>query len=220
MYAICVGVVCGRAAERPEFCDGGSYAASSIAMKGRVLWQRLRRYGQSSGWQVLALLLVVWGVQTWRTWEVPVGAAPDFMAPARRAGTVATLGSDEMLNFASWRTQHAGQPVALHFWAQWCPVCKLEEPMVDALAAHAPVLTVATQSGDLHTVQKTLTQRGRDWSVVNDPTGDLRRLYGVSVLPAWVIVDAQGHIRASTTGYTSTWGLRLRLWWAAAMPVM
>jgi thiol-disulfide isomerase/thioredoxin len=160
------------------------------------------------------LFVMVVGVQTWRTWDVPTGVAPDFTAPARTSST--DLSSPpESLNFAQWRTLHKGQAVALHFWAQWCPVCKLEEPMVDALAADWPVLTVATQSGNIAVVQKTLAQRGRNWQVVSDPTGHISRQYGLNVLPAWVIVDPQGHIHTSTTGYTTVWGLQIRLWWAS-----
>lgn len=183
------------------------------------LWHEKRYLSwlRSHGWEMALLLLLVAGVQTWRTWGVPEGVAPDFTAPSHTSGAVepAVLPRDAVLSLTQWRARHSGQPVALHFWAEWCPICQLEEPMVDALAADWPVLNVATQSGDLNAVLKTLQQRGRDWHVMNDPTGDIRRQYGLSVLPAWVIVDAQGHISASTTGYTTVWGLRVRLWWSS-----
>lgn len=189
-------------------------------MRMRKWWLRLRQGWRSNGWQMVLLLLFVGGVQTWRTWDVPAGVAPNFTAPWRAAGTPSlpanpNVNAKDILDFAQWRARHTGQPVALHFWAQWCPICKLEEPMVDALAADWPVLTVATQSGDIQTVHNTLAQRGRNWELVSDPTGEISRLYGLKVLPAWVIVDAQGDIQTSTTGYTTVWGLRLRLWWAS-----
>jgi hypothetical protein len=39
--------------------------------------------------------------------------------------------------------------------------------------------------------------------------------YGTRVVPAFIIVDPAGNVRAVSIGYTSEIGLRLRLWWAS-----
>ncbi len=92
------------------------------------------------------LLALLWAVQTWQTRDVSRGAAPDFNAAAVSARP------DAQLSLAQWRAAHPGQPVALNFWAEWCPVCKLEQDNVSQMAWHWPVLTVAMRSGDVTAV--------------------------------------------------------------------
>ena len=83
------------------------------------------------------------GAPAWQTRPVPSGPAPDFSALAVSTQDGAVLG------LAQWRAAHPGQPVALHFWAEWCAICKLEQHSVTRVASDWPVLTVAMQSGDV-----------------------------------------------------------------------
>ena len=83
------------------------------------------------------------GAHAWQTRQVPSGPAPDFSALAVSAQDGAVLG------LAQWRAAHPGQPVALHFWAEWCAICKLEQHSVTRVASDWPVLTVAMQSGGM-----------------------------------------------------------------------
>ena len=154
------------------------------------------------------LLVVLLGAHLWQTRHVPRGPAPDFSALAVSAqdGAVLTL--------AQWRAAHPGQPVALHFWADWCPICKLEQHSVSRVARDWPVLTVAMQSGDVPAVRRVLAQRALPWATVIDPDGTLAARYGVRAVPAYVAIDRDGRIRATSVGDTSEIGMRLRLWWA------
>jgi len=36
----------------------------------------------------------------------------------------------------------------------------------------------------------------------------------VHAVPTLLVIDAQGKVTGSSVGYTSAWGMRLRLWWA------
>ena len=180
-------------------------------------WQSLR-----SGWKqhllTLALAwLVIVAVDTWRTRGLPQGPAPDT-ALVLAADPAAPSTKLPATTLAQWRAQHPGQAVALHFWADWCPVCKLEEPAVAALSSDWPVLGIAMQSGDAARVARVQQQRGMPWPTAVDPQGTLSRAWGVQAVPALVVLDAQGHIRFATVGYTPGWAMRLRLWWAQAMP--
>lgn len=166
--------------------------------------RRWRRHGVTLGW----LLLVLLAVHAWQTRHVPGGSAPDFRAPAVAAQDGA------MLSLAQWRAAHPGQPVALNFWAEWCPVCKLEQDNVSRVARRWPVLTVALRSGDAAAVQRELARRGLPWATVVDPHGEIAAAYGVTAVPAFIVLDADGRIRASSVGYTTTPGLWLRLAWA------
>ena len=105
--------------------------------------------------------------------------------------------------------------MALHFWADWCPICRLEQNSITRVSADWPVLTIAMQSGDVAKVRTVLTQRQLPWRTALDPNGQITRSYGFKGVPAWVVVDANGQLRGASMGYTSELGMRQRLWWAS-----
>ena len=171
-----------------------------------------------AGWKrhlttlALAWLAIV-AVDTWRTRDLPQGPAPD--ATLVMAATTDTAPATTL---ADWRAQHPGRSVAVHFWAEWCSICKLEEPSIASLSADWPVLGVAMQSGNAEKVAQVQRQRGMPWPTAVDPQASLSRDWGVRSVPALVVIDAHGQVRFATSGYTPEWGMRLRLWWAQTMP--
>ena len=189
-----------------------------------MLKARIARAAQSlrSGWkQHLATLALAWvaivAVDSWRTRDLPQGPAPDValvMAPTRAAANAPA----HETTLTQWRAQHPGQAVAVHFWAEWCAICKLEEPSIASLSTDWPVLGVAMQSGNAEKVAQVQHQRGMTWPTTVDPQGTLSRSWGVRSVPALVVIDAKGQIRFATSGYTPEWAMRLRLWWAQTVP--
>lgn len=148
------------------------------------------------------------GAQAWQTRKVPGGAAPDFAVTVVQAdGRVTTT------TLAKWRAAHPGQPVALHFWADWCPICRIEEGSITRLSQDWPVMTVAMQSGDAAKVAQVLRKRELPWLAAIDARSEITSAYGFGAVPAFVVVDAAGQLRTPTVGYTSEVGMRLRLWW-------
>jgi hypothetical protein len=75
------------------------------------------------------------------------------------------------------------------------------------------VLTVALRSGDDAQVAKWLAGKRVALPVVNDPRGELSAQWQIGVTPTLVIIS-KGQVVQSTTGWTSYWGMKLRLWWA------
>ena len=103
----------------------------------------------------------------------------------------------------------------VYFWASWCGVCRYTTPSVAKLAAQGGnVLSVALRSGDDQQVAAWLAAKRLSLPVVNDPAGELAARWQVGVTPTFVIID-KGKVAQSTTGWTSYWGMKLRLWWAA-----
>ncbi len=190
----------------------------------KALLARATRAAQAlrTGWKRhLATLAVAWvvivAVDTWRTRDLPQGPAPD--APlVMAASQVATNTLPAPTTLAQWRAQHPGKAVAVHFWAEWCAICKLEEPSIASLSTDWPLLGVAMQSGNAERVAQVQRQRGMTWPTAVDPQGTLSRSWGVRAVPALVVIDAQGQVRFATSGYTPEWAMRLRLWWAQTMP--
>lgn len=166
------------------------------------LW---RRQWRSHLGTLVLVGAAAWAVNAWQTRDLPEGPAPDFTV---------TLASGEVTTLQQWRAAHPGQPVALHFWADWCPICRAEEHSVTRLARDWPVLTIAMQSGDAAKVQRVLAQRQLTWATAVDAPGQIAKAYGFKAVPALVVVDAQGQLRGAASGYTTEVGMRLRLWWA------
>ena len=149
---------------------------------------------------ILALILV--GVRTWQQWGMITGEAPSFERMSLNGQTV---------NLDDFR----GKPVLIHFWADWCPMCKMEQSTISAISQDWPVITVAFQSGNEANVQKYMSEHKIEtWLTIVDADGTLAKQYGVTGVPSAYILDAEGNIRFKEIGLTSSWGLRARLWLA------
>lgn len=149
---------------------------------------------------LLVLALVVAAVQWWQARDLPRGAAPPL------AGL--------LVDGRPFQLDPADGPYLVHFWASWCPVCRLEQGSIDRLAAAAPVITVATSSGDRDEVAAYLAEQGVTMPVLMDEEGRIAAAWGVRGVPAAFVVDTAGDIAYATTGYSTGPGLRLRLWLA------
>ena len=167
-------------------------------------WQRHRK---SLLLNLAVFLVVAFGIQAWQTRHMASGQAPDVTL--QRA-----LTPQQQDSLASWRQQHAGEPVVLDFWATWCPICTLEQGSVDALVQKYPVLPIAMQSGPASTVAAYEQKSGLRWNSAMDPQGDIARTFGVNSTPSFIILAPDGTISSRTVGLTSNWGLQLRLLWA------
>lgn len=176
------------------------------------LWAWWRRTWRSHLGSLLLVAAVFFGVQTWQTRGVPDALPGDTQVQLLR-GDGSTHAMSLRDAVALMRTAFEGQPVALHLWAEWCAICRVEEGSVTALGHDWPVLTVAMQSGPAAAVTQVQRQRELPWVTLVDTQGQLTRELGFSSVPAFVVVDTQGRLRAPTVGFTSETGMRLRLWW-------
>ena len=155
------------------------------------------------------MLAVFLGVQAWQTRAVPQGAAPDLVLTL-----VGPDGRTQATTLSQWRAMHPGQAVGVYVWAEWCPICRSMQGTVTGLQADQPVLTIAMQSGPPEAVARYLRQRSLPWQTAVDAQGTLARELGFKAVPGFVVIDAEGRLRAPTVGFTTSWGLRARLWWA------
>ena len=111
---------------------------------------------------------------------------------------------------------HQGQPILLHFWATWCSICKMEENSISAISEDYKVVTIAMNSGTDQDIKDYLEEREVNFPVMVDEYGEVAKRFGVRGVPTSFVIDSQGNIDFTEVGYTTNWGLRLRLWLAGS----
>lgn len=153
--------------------------------------------------EIAVFLGVLLAVRAYMAPDLPKGAIPAITVPSL-SGQSVTLGKAD------------STPRVVVFWATWCGICHVEMPWLNSLAKDDPkqVIAIAMQSGDDKAVRNYLNKnRLSHLTVVNDPQGQIARQFGVTVTPTLIFFGKDGHIAMAETGITSTWGIRLRLWW-------
>ncbi|QKN80453.1 protein disulfide oxidoreductase [Scandinavium goeteborgense] len=106
------------------------------------------------------------------------------------------------------------RPLLVYVWATWCGVCRYTTPSVAKIAEEGGnVISVALRSGDDATLSNWLARKHYAMPTVNDASGQLSRSWQVQVTPTLMIIS-KGEVKSVTTGFTSGWGMKLRLWWA------
>lgn len=157
-----------------------------------------RRYAINA----LLFIAIMAAVRTWQQRDMVSGIAPALHG-------VTLVGKSYNL------PSHRAQPVLVHFWATWCPICRTEQGSIASLAHDDPnVVTIAMQSGKPEEVARYMSEQHIDFPVVNDADGRISSAWGVHAVPASFIITPDGNIRFVEVGYTTGLGLRFRLWLA------
>jgi len=107
------------------------------------------------------------------------------------------------------------KPLLIHFWATWCPTCKLEAANINLLAKHYQVITIAVKSGTNAAIKHYLQEHNYTFPVVNDKNSKLSQHFNVAAFPTTLIYDKDQKLRFAEVGYSSTFGLWLRLLWSS-----
>ena len=147
------------------------------------------------------IIIVLLAVRFWMQRDVVSGIAPNISA--------ATLKGQPFDLYKDKR-----RPMLVHFWATWCPVCKLEQSNIENTAKDHPVMTIAMQSGNNDELRQFMQAEKLSFAVINDESGMLSRSYNIRGVPVSFIVNKENKIEFVEVGYTTEFGLRMRLWWA------
>ena len=99
----------------------------------------------------------------------------------------------------------------LYFWGTWCGYCRYTSPAINSLAKEGyQVVSVALRSGNEADVNDYLSKNDYHFTTVNDPKGELAKQWQINVTPTIVLLS-KGKMDLVTTGLTSYWGLKVRL---------
>jgi thiol-disulfide isomerase/thioredoxin len=120
--------------------------------------------------------------------------APDFSLQLQQDGKP----SDKTVTLASYK----GKVLFLHFWATWCPPCKVELPHMESLAkklasqgdkAKMEFLAVCISDS-----QKALTsfmqKNGYTFASALDEPGFVAMNYGIQGVPTSILISPEGKI--------------------------
>lgn len=123
----------------------------------------------------------------------------------------------EKLSFDSFKlidnTEYIVQkdkPIIIHFWATWCPTCKIEASNIEKLSKDYEVITIAIQSPHNDIIEY-LKDNDLTFNVVEDFDGGYLDKFKVKVFPTTFIYDKDMVLKFSEVGYTSTAGLYSRM---------
>ena len=116
----------------------------------------------------------------------------------------------QLLDGSHYRVKE-GKPLVLHFWATWCPACKLEASNIESISKQYEVLTIAVNSGNDRELKKYINKYGYSFKVLNDTEGRWASQFKVEAYPTTFIYDSKGILKFTEVGYSTTAGLLARL---------
>jgi cytochrome c biogenesis protein CcmG/thiol:disulfide interchange protein DsbE len=89
-----------------------------------------------------------------------------------------------------------GEPFLLNVWASWCATCRIEHPLIEALASSGALKVVGLNYRDDEAdALRWLKRFGNPYSLnLADPSGRTSIDFGVYAAPESFLVDASGQI--------------------------
>jgi len=172
---------------------------AGLAGYHRAVSKAPKRPWWASPWNLLALVLWTW---------VLIRFAPHAAAAlgietgpgTSPALTVTTLDGEELA-----LEDLRGRVVLVNFWATWCPPCRVEMPLLQAMAERHTarglvVLGLSVDRGPAREVKAFLTERGITYPVAIVGPGAERAFGGVRGYPTSFLLDRSGRIRQEALG--------------------
>lgn len=105
----------------------------------------------------------------------------------------------------------------IYFWTTWCGACGVQNGAVESLHRSADgdsleVITIALDYQAPQEIADHMEAEDLDFPVYLGTPG-LARSFNIQSYPTIYIIDDEQRIRHGLVGYTTSLGLRARLWW-------
>ena len=152
--------------------------------------------------QIILVILAIFVIRLWQQQDLIEGNVPSFTS---------TSLTDESLSSKPW----PNEPLLIHFWATWCPICEMENDNIQNVAKDYRTLNIAIQSGSDKEITDYANKNNLKLdNIINDRSGTLATFFGVTGTPTSFIISPSGKISSKEVGYMTELGLRFRLWWS------
>lgn len=107
------------------------------------------------------------------------------------------------------KLQNDGKPFIISFFATWCKPCNRELKAISEVYADwqdetgVKVIAVSIdQAQNIQKVKPLVDGYGWEYEVLLDPNSDFKRAMGVNMIPAVFVIDGNGKIADTRSGYT------------------
>jgi thiol-disulfide isomerase/thioredoxin len=154
--------------------------------------------------QIAIFGLIIIGVGLWQSRDLPSGKAP-----------IATMSGLSGVSAEIPDQNRAGISI-LYFFAPWCGVCRLSMGHLGDIKRWFPDLEVQAIALDFESPDD-VTTFVRDVGVtvpVFLGTAQIRDAWRVSAYPTYVVVGSDHAVHSASIGYSTQFGMILRVLWA------
>jgi cytochrome c biogenesis protein CcmG/thiol:disulfide interchange protein DsbE len=122
-----------------------------------------------------------------------------------KLGTPAIDFNFQDLNHQTWSLDKVrGKVVLLRFWADWCPYCRYEMPIIDKyyrkLNKEGFLVLAVNVKQSAEVTLAFIAQLDITFPIPLDPDGKIARRYGVYAIPTNFLIDREGIIREILIG--------------------
>jgi len=115
--------------------------------------------------------------------------------------------NDSKIDFSDYKDK----PLLVHFWAIWCPVCKLEATNIESVSTTYDVISIAVKSGSDEALKTFMKEHDLTYTVIDDQSGELAKKFNIEAYPTTLIYNGKGELKFTEVGYSTTLGLKARL---------
>ena len=129
--------------------------------------------------------------------------------PAKSQFPAVTLRNLEGKTVKTDTLSNAGRPMIISFFATWCKPCNRELTAISEVYADwqretgVRLIAVSIDEGqNAEKVRPFVDSKGWEFDILLDPNSNFRRAMGVSLIPHVIVLDGQGKVVLSRSGYT------------------
>lgn len=139
-----------------------------------------------------------------------IAVAAAVMAPAAQAALPSAKLKDLKGQTVDTSTlSNDGKPMIISFFAGWCKPCKRElnaihevyEDWVEETGVKLVAISI-DKAQDAAKVKPFVDNQGWEYDILLDPNSDFMRAMGIQQIPHLLIIDGEGNIVESRSGYT------------------